>query len=264
MNFKIKNIKFFLYFLLISLITFSSSLIIYERKDKIINKFNFRNNSSELSDSNNTSQIEKDWLTELRKGGYIVFLRHTERDKWKDVSAYDLLELKILNKENNFQNSAENEYFADSVCLNKRGKIQSKMIKEIFDYSGVKFNYVSSSPICRSKQTALLISNEIDDVNKKLVHSGAITSQTINEWRNNLKNYLLEVPIQENQNTLITAHGKMIVKEMFDNEIMSKEIGGPNFIIEEGGFFIISRKDNKLYMNKQYTKFYDFSKKVFK
>ena len=53
-------------------------------------------------------------------------MRHAERDKWLDVAAYDGLEVKILNKNNEYNKSGSNEYFADAVCLNSRGKIQSK------------------------------------------------------------------------------------------------------------------------------------------
>ena len=56
------------------------------------------------------------------------------------------------------------------------------MIKEIFNYSKIQFKYVSSSPLCRSQQTALLVGEKIDEVNNVLLHSGIDIKDT-SEWR---------------------------------------------------------------------------------
>lgn len=257
----LNNLKYLLYFLFLSILTLSSSLIIYEKKDSLIDKLTPINNPKNIK-SNLENQEDKDWVKELQKGGYIIFMRHAERDKWLDVGAYDGLEVKILNRSNEYKRSAANEYYGGAVCLNTRGKIQSKMINEIFDYSKIQFKYISSSPLCRSKQTALAIGEKIDDVTKVLLHSG-IDIRNISEWRKKIREYLLDVPIKDNSNTLITAHGKMIIKEMFDNQIKNKTDGGPNFKINEGGFYIISRDGKNLIFNKQFTNFQDFAKQVF-
>lgn len=261
MIWKLNNLKYLIYFLFFSILTLSSSLTIYEKKDSLINKLTLNNNPKTI-ESNLENQGYKDWVNELQKGGYIIFMRHAERDKWLDVGAYDGLEVKILNSGNEYNRSASNEYYKDAVCLNKRGKIQSRMINEIFNYSKIQLKYISSSPLCRSQQTAILIGEQIDDVNKILLHSG-VDIKNISEWRKKIREYLLDVPIKDNSNTLITAHGKMIIKEMFDNKVKSKADGGPNFQIKEGGFYIISRDDKNLIFNKQFTNFQDFAKEVF-
>ena len=67
---------------------------------------------------------------------------------------YDAIESDLPKKGQNQFRFAENEYFADAVCLNKRGKIQANAMKEVIEYSGLPIGYVESSLICRSRQTA--------------------------------------------------------------------------------------------------------------
>ena len=259
---EIKTIRKLFNGFLITLVTIASTIVIYENKSLIVNKINLIQEKNR-DDSKYVRNQDIDWINELKNGGYIVFMRHAERDKWLDVGAYDGIELKIINTKDDFSNSGENEYFSEAVCLNKRGKVQSKMISQIFNFSKIKFDYISSSPICRSKQTALIISKKINDTNKILA-SGGFFSQDLNLWRNDIKNYLLEVPIIQGSNTLITAHGKMLTKEMFDNEIKSFKDGGPSFKIKEGGFYILSRDNGKLIFEKQFSNFQNFSKLIFK
>ena len=57
---------------------------------------------------------QKDLAFELLNGGYILFFRHAEREKWIDVKKYDSIET-------NEGLKAENEYFKNAVCLSERG-----------------------------------------------------------------------------------------------------------------------------------------------
>ena len=61
------------------------------------------------------------WAKRLQEGSLIVHLRHAQREKWNDVTAFDALELaKGL--------SAENEGFRRATCLTEQGVEEAKMI----------------------------------------------------------------------------------------------------------------------------------------
>ena len=93
----------------------------------------------------------------ILKGGYILFFRHTERYKaepFQPVQSYDAFELN-----NNIQ--AENSYFSKFVCLNSEGKIQAKLIGDVFKDLEVPVGKVISSPSCRARQTANLAFGKI-------------------------------------------------------------------------------------------------------
>ena len=107
---------------------------------------------------NKTSKDEF-WAREILNGGYILFFRHAERDKWLDVKMFDAIEAGINNNGNILreQRFGENDYFGDAVCLNKRGKIQAKGMNEIIEFSRLPIGNIISSPSCRARQTAELV-----------------------------------------------------------------------------------------------------------
>ena len=151
----------------------------------------------------------------------------------------------------------ENEYFANFVCLNERGKIQAKIINEFIIKHGMKVGNVISSPSCRARQTAKIGFNKLDAENKLLVYKGVFT-QDYKKWQENLRKLLLNIPIQNEKNTVITAHGSTIFKNLFDNK---KELEGIDIPrkVNEGGFYVISRNNGQLIFEHQFTKFTDFS-----
>ena len=79
----------------------------------------------------------KFWAEEILNGGYILFFRHAERDKFNDVYTFDRIEAASLNNGKIVRGTrfGENEYFKDAVCLNKRGEIQANAMSEIIKLS---------------------------------------------------------------------------------------------------------------------------------
>ena len=70
-----------------------------------------------FSNSNILEHEDKNkyWAKKILSGGFILFFRHAERDKWIDVAMYDALESQLLDKKNlNSFRFAENEYFANN------------------------------------------------------------------------------------------------------------------------------------------------------
>jgi len=194
------------------------------------------------------------WAKEILNGGYILLFRHAERDKWFDVKMYDSLELGLPINGNgtNGKRFAENEYFKDAVCLNKNGKIQARGMSELIEFSKLPVGIVISSPSCRARQTAELVFGKYDNSNKALVYGG-VFSENENSRVKFLKDYLLNLSIKDGTNTVITAHNSVVNDDVFD-QIDSR------LRIEEGGFFIISNKDNKLKLKYTFNEFSSFSK----
>ena len=206
----------------------------------------------------NPNKTNKDefWAREILNGGYILFFRHAERDKWIDVKMFDAIEAGINNNGNILreQRFGENDYFSDAVCLNKRGKIQAKGMNEIIEFSKLPIGNIISSPSCRARQTAKLVFGKYDKIDKALVYKGPFLENEI-ERKIFIKDYLQNLEVKEGTNTIITAHNSVV-----PNDIL-KSIGKKT--LEEGGFFIISNKDNKLVLKHTYFVFSNFSKIFF-
>ena len=113
-----------------------------------------------------------EWSKKILKGNYILFVRHAEREKWTDVQMYDAIESDLHNNGTNSSRYAENTYFSKAVCLNTRGEVQVKAMREVVEYSGLPIGYVVTSPSCRSRQTADVVFGGYDKIDKILVHKG--------------------------------------------------------------------------------------------
>ncbi len=256
---KSKNIKiiFFIFFAMsLVLITFSSIVYLYEKRTKITLKL-FGLPEPKIPPHGPTKE-QVYWAKEILNGGYILHFRHAERDKWIDVTMYDSLESDVHN--NGIDNSryAENDYFEDAVCLNERGKIQSKAIGEHIKNLKLPISYVASSVSCRARQTAELAFGGYDSLSRLLVHSGPY-NQTYESRIQNLKKYYLSLPIYKNGNTIVSAHNGVIRHHMFENY---KDLRH-GLSLEEGGFYIISKKNNKLFFEFEFNNFAYFTASLY-
>lgn len=248
-----------------STLVLSSSLInIFEKKgdfksfvknytDKFVNLIT--NNSKE----NNLAikkilKPDEYWGYELRKGGYILYMRHAKRDKWEDVAIYDAAEAKLFKENRNEKIYGENKYYAGGVCLSEKGKIQAKMFNEKIKESKVPIGFVVSSPSCRARQTATLAFGRYDSLDEQFIHRN-VFNEVYDEWQVKLKETILNLPLKKGSNTLITAHGGVINRNMFIN----KDVSSP-FTLKQGGFYVISKNNGKLKMEHEFSKFEDFSK----
>ena len=198
------------------------------------------------------NENNKFWAKKILSGGFILFFRHAERDKWIDVQMYDALESELQDKNPNSFRFAENEYFADAVCLNKRGKIQAKAMGEVIKYSELPVSYVVSSPSCRARQTANLVFGGYDELEKKFVHKGPYTET--GDRSGYLEKYILNLPRSKDKNVIISAHNSVIGDHLFIRDKVS---------LEEGGFYVLSIKNNKLVLEHEFHNFNSFSKQFF-
>tara|TARA_Y100000589_G_C27141895_1_gene625098 strand:- start:491 stop:1171 length:681 start_codon:yes stop_codon:yes gene_type:complete len=202
--------------------------------------------------------IDRKWANKLLKGGYILYFRHAERSKWLDSAIYDTLESEAHNNGINGTRYAENEYFGDATCLNKRGKIQAKAMKEHLDIINLPIGFVISSPICRARQTANIVFGGYQELNRDLVLRGRYT-EDLKVRTNKLKNLFNKFPIRDGSNTIVTAHGGGLVASMFEKPSFGKKIKLA-VDLKEGGFLVISRKNGKLKVEHSFRVFSDFSR----
>ena len=229
-------------------VTCSSLLYLYNQRGLVLSYLNpgYRNNNKiDLKDK------DINYAKKIMRGGYILHFRHAERDKWIDVQMYDSLESDVHDKGVNESRYAENDYFGKAVCLNKRGLIQAKAIGEHLKNIKLPVGFVISSPSCRARQTAEIAFRGYDKLNRDLVHIGPY-SETKSVRTDKLINLYEGLPIIEGKNTIVSSHNGVIHSQMFEN------IKGGSLDLEEGGFFIISKKDNKLYLEHEFHNFNDF------
>lgn len=195
------------------------------------------------------------WSNEIKKGGYIIFLRHTKRNRFGNVRAFDGLEMTQGLR-------GEDTYFAERVCLNKQGKEDAKMIGDYFRIHNIKANYIVTSKSCRARQTANLIFEKIDEENNLFIFL-SIFKQNNAEMFDNYREKIIEPKIidylsslkkNENANIFVIAHGGILHPTLFSNEVSQSELD-----MDEGGFVIIETKENKLYYKYKFNKFENFS-----
>lgn len=232
--------------LAILLVSISSLTYLVRQREYIT-----RNFKSITGNDYGKSEKDKFWAKEILSGGYILFFRHAERDRWIDVYMYDALESELLDKSSNSFRFAENEYFEGAVCLNKRGKIQAKAMGEVIKYSKLPIGYVVSSPSCRARQTSDLVFGGYDKLEKKFVHEGPYTE--VGDRSAELKNYIINLPKSKGKNVMISAHNGVIGAHLFPGDKS----------LEEGGFYVLSVNNNKLVIEHEFHNFNSFSKQHF-
>ena len=133
----------YIFYLLIStfiiLVSLASALYLYDERERILKNFGININSDDKKYAISDADIY--WAKEILNGGYILHFRHAERDKWIDVQKYDALESDLHNNGIDESRYAENEYFAQAVCLNSRGKIQARAMGEHIAHIGLPISY---------------------------------------------------------------------------------------------------------------------------
>ena len=238
----------------ISLLSISSLITIYKNKTL----FSDKTTSSSYRENNlSGSENDKVWAKKLLEGGYILHFRHAERQKWIDVQMYDSLESDVHNNGINQSRLAEKDYFKDAVCLNERGIIQAKAMGEHLKNIKFPIGIVISSPSCRSRQTAKLAFGGYEELKRILVHAGPYT-ESAKENTNKLVNLYLSLPILKDTNTIVSSHNSVIHADMLENVSKKK------LTLEEGGFYVISKKDNKLFLEHEFHNFNSFIRQFYK
>ncbi len=256
-----KNVFEIVKILLLILIFLNSSFLVYLERNRISSgltnlytKIFYSSKSLAVSSyqKNGYPQKLKDRIIskKILNGGYILFFRHAERYKaepFQPVQSYDAFELN-----NNIQ--AENSYFSKFVCLNSEGKIQAKLIGDVFKDLRVPVGKVISSPSCRARQTANLAFGKIDVIHNTLVHYFPWFEDD-KDFFVNVKEILKRYKPQNKKNIIITAHNTVMGEDVFD-KIIPKNL---KFRLQEGGFYVIKNNDGKLTLVHKFESFFNFT-----
>ena len=232
--------KLFVYIVL-CIVTISSLFNLYEGREKIKSKI-FPN----IDKINDASENDSKWAELLvNEGGYILHFRHAERDRWIDVKTYDALDSHVNNKDENKTRFPENDYFEKAVCLNERGKVQARAMAEHLTYNKFPIGYVISSPSCRARQTAEIVFGKYDAVDVNLIHTGPYKENKKTRTEK-LKKLYLSLPTKRGTNTIVSSHGNVIHNDMFINDVWELADVERGFTVEQGGFYVISKQNDKL------------------
>tara|TARA_B110000027_G_C16040410_1_gene265118 strand:+ start:157 stop:945 length:789 start_codon:yes stop_codon:yes gene_type:complete len=252
-----KKYKSFLLYLIFFLVLFDLSLNLY--KDKTLLKKIYSVVTLKGKDNINFTggKDNREWAKKILDGGYIIYIRHAERDKsWLGTGIYDLLETDVHDNGINGTRYAENDYFSKAVCLTSKGKIQAQAMGEFFQEVNVPVGTVISSPSCRARQTAEIMFGRYDRIDRDLIQSG-VHYETKERRFLNLQKFFSSIPIQKNKNTVITAHGNVIIDGLFENSSLK------NLKIDQGGMIILSREDKKVKIEHTFSMFNSFIRTLY-
>lgn len=168
----------------------------------------------------------------MKKGGYILYFRHANRDKWPEAGAFDAYELT-----SKIQDATQTS-FKRAVCLSDQGVEEAKLIGKIFELTNIPTGIIVSSPSCRAKQTATYAFGKIDFVDNSVLSHGILSAKVFPDYVAQLRALLLNVEIKPGTNTVFTGHSATLERNKglaIDGEILT---------LDETGFYIIERKGN--------------------
>jgi phosphohistidine phosphatase SixA len=188
---------------------------------------------------------------DIKKGGYILYFRHPQRQKWDSVIAFDVFELAT-------GTNALDATFRDAVCLTPQGREESKMISKIFELAKVPVGAIIASPSCRARQGAELAFGHVDSTNMALAHTPVTNTGNAATFSAELKRVLSTISVEPGKNAIIFAHGNTLEnnKSLFSSgeELLS----APS--LQETGFFAIKRDaDGKLHIVQRFLNLGDFA-----
>lgn len=178
------------------------------------------------------------WIDELRKGGYILYMRHAQRERWDDVTAFDALELIT-------RADGESASYKRAVCLTDRGKEEAKLIGEAFRHLKIPVGSVVSSPSCRAKQTGSLAFGKIQSIEAAILHPAAVPIADHDQFARRLRALLMDTAIPQGGNLVISGHGNTL--ELYGKRVVdSHDIS--DYRVGETGFLVLERRGDKLHV----------------
>ena len=200
------------------------------------------------------AQIEQHrlWAERVISGGYILHIRHAQREKWTDSAAFDAFELysglNPLDEKSNYYRA---------TCLTRRGIEEAKLLGKIFDLAGVKVSEVLSSPSCRAWMTAQYAFGEDYTIENALLNRTAIKPDQHDAFAARLREVLMNVEIKPGENVVLTGHGATLEwdrTKVIDLSETDKSVGR-----KETGFYVIERQGDRLINRYRFPSMRDFA-----
>lgn len=229
--------------LVVAVFTLSSALMFiwgFASSQLRIFPYNLVANSSEHNQHAEDQAYEADlfWAERIRDGGFLLHIRHAQREKWNDVVTFDALEvLQGLR--------GENESFSRAVCLTPQGLEEATAIGIVLELTGVEVSQVWSSPSCRARQTAINAFGFITSIDNSLIHRSAIPRKQWPYFDNQLRSMILSLPSPGKANHVLVGHGSTLGNP--GSEIIDQNSLGYNVDDrDETGFAVLEIEDDSV------------------
>jgi phosphohistidine phosphatase SixA len=125
-------------------------------------------------------------ISELRKGGYVIYFRHTSTDFSRDDTR-----------------SKSDDDCANQRPLTDKGRDEARAIGQAVRELKIPIGPVLASPRCRTMETAMLIFGRADKTNE--VRGGSATPGDADRYA--ALRRLLSTPVKPGANLVISSHG---------------------------------------------------------
>jgi hypothetical protein len=125
-------------------------------------------------------------LSELRKGGYVIYFRHTSTDFSRDDSR-----------------SKSDEDCDNQRPLTDKGREEARQIGAAFRELKIPIEKVLASPRCRTMETAMLAFGRAEKANE--VRGGPATPDSADRYAGLRR--LFSTPVKPGANLVISSHG---------------------------------------------------------
>jgi broad specificity phosphatase PhoE len=186
-----------------------------------------------------TYDADRKWAQKIRDGGYILYIRHAQREKWNDVTAFDavdLLKSDVL---------AETSSYRRAVCLTEQGVEESKLMGEVFRLAGIQVDKVVASPSCRARQTAMNAFGRIDKLSSALLHRTAVMKEQHKAFALQTRQIIDSLSPSPGKNDVVVAHSGTM---RFDGPILIdvNETGGKLDERDETGFVVLENDNGRV------------------
>ena len=198
-----------------------------------------------------------EWASKVVKGGYILHMRHAMREKWTDVTAYDVIEL-LGN------NDARDMSYYRAVCLTEKGIEDAKLVNKVFELAKIKISYVLSSPSCRSRETAIYAFNRIDQIEPSVLHRTAQKPEEHIQMGKKFRNVLDKIEITSQKNVIISGHGGTLSVD-YNNNVGIIDVNEVDNLDDryETGFVVIERIGEKYIARHKFNSIHEFVNNFF-
>lgn len=221
-----KRLRFlfmFVSFLICMTVIFVASIFIVDQWPQFRKKV--KKTIYKIIKPSNPSVMNVNILKSLQGGGHTIFIRHSARDKIKNLDVFDQLSMVE-------EIETPPAYFKGG-CLNPQGKTEAWLIGEVFRNLNIPVGVVYASPTCRTRETAKMAFGRIDFVDPHLHFQsfyvgtglGSEESKIINQ--NKVLGIINTAPAA-GKNNVIVAHAGML-----------QLLGWPNSDLKESGMFVV-------------------------
>jgi broad specificity phosphatase PhoE len=190
------------------------------------------------SDEFATYDADRKWAQKLVGGGYILYIRHAQREKWNDVTAFDAVEILTGAK-------AEETSYKRAVCLTQQGVEESRAMGEVFRLANIRVGAIVTSSSCRARQTAMHAFGRIDRVSTAFLHRTAIMKEQHKAFAVEARRIVESLEPAPGANAVVVAHSGTM---RFDGELLVdvNETGGKLDQRDETGFVVLEKTNGKI------------------